>query len=69
MMACSTGLALPEVLQDGDVKSWFRRFEVCAAANDRNDAKKLKCLPTLLRGRACAVFDALLDASTDTYEH
>ena len=68
-MACRTGLALPEVLQDGDAKSWFRRFEVCAAANDWNNAKKLKRLPTLLRGRAWAVFDALPDASTDTYKH
>ena len=56
-MACSTGLALPEVLQDGDAKSWFKRFEVCAAANEWNDEKRLKCLPTLLRGRAWAIFD------------
>lgn len=46
-----------------------KRFEVCAVANDWNDAKKLKRLPTLLRGRAWAVFDALPDASIDTYEH
>ena len=68
-MACSTGLALPEVLQDGDAKSWFKRFEVCAAANEWNDEKRLKRLPTLLRGRAWAIFDALPDASTDTYGH
>ena len=68
-MACSTGLALPEVLQDGDAKSWFKRFEVCAAANEWNDEKKLRRLPTLLRGRAWAIFDALPDDSTDTYEH
>jgi len=61
-MACSTGLALPKVLQDGDAKSWFRKFEVCAAANDWNNAKKLKHLPMLLRGRAWAIFNALPDA-------
>ena len=69
-MACSTGLALPEVLHDGDAKSWFKRFEVCATANEwNNDEKKLKRLPTLLRGRAWAIYDALPDASTETYEH
>ena len=68
-MACSTGLALPEVLHDGDAKSWFKRFEVCATANEWNNEKKLKRLPTLLRGRAWAIYDALPDASTDTYEH
>ena len=68
-MASGTGLALPEVLQDGDAKSWFKRFEVCAVANEWDDEKKLKRLPTLLRGRAWAIFDALPDTSTDTYEH
>ena len=65
----STGLALPEVLQDGDAKSWFKRSEVCAAANEWDNGKKFKHLPTLLRGRAWAIFDALPDTSTDTYEH
>ena len=65
----STGLALPKVLQDSDAKSWFKTFEVCAAANEWDNGKKLKCLPTLLRGRAWAIFDALPDTSTDTYEH
>ena len=32
--ATGIGLALPEPLQDGDVRSWFKRFEVCAAANE-----------------------------------
>ena len=32
-MATGGGLALPEPLQDEDSHSWFKRFEVCAAAN------------------------------------
>ena len=66
-MATSVGLALPEPLQDGDARSWFKRFEVCAAANEWNDQKKLLRLPTLLRGRAWAIFDALTEEQTRTY--
>lgn len=65
-MATGVGLALPEPLQDGDARSWFKRFEVCAAANEWNDQKKLLRLPTLLRGRAWAVFDALTEEQTRT---
>ena len=32
-MATGGGLALPEPLQDEDSRSWFKHFEVCAAAN------------------------------------
>ena len=63
------GIALPEPLHGEDAKSWFKRFEVCAAANEWNDAKKLLRVPTLLKGRAWAVFESLSDAETDTYEH
>ena len=66
-MACGMGLALPKPLQDGDAKSWFKRFEICAAVNDWNDAKKLKRLPTLLKGRPWAIFDSLSEDSTDSY--
>lgn len=68
-MATGVGLALPEPLQEDDAKSWFKRFEVCAAANEWDDGKKLLRLPTLLRGRAWAIFDALPDADTGTYAH
>ena len=63
------GIALPEPLHGEDAKSWFKRFEVCAVANEWNDAKKLLRVPTLLKGRAWAVFESLSDAETDTYEH
>ena len=29
----------------------------------------MKCLPTLLKSQTWAIFDALPDASTDTYAH
>ena len=62
------GIALPEPLQDADAKSWF---EVCGAANGWDYGKRLLRLPTLLKGRAWAVYDdeALGDDQTDTYAH
>ena len=68
-MTSGVGLALPETLQEDDARSWFKRFEVCAAANEWDERKKLLRLPTLLRGRAWASFDALPDTDTDTYDN
>ena len=68
-MATGGGLALPEPLNDEDARSWFKRFEVCSAANGWDAAKKLLRLPTLLRGRAWAIFDSLGGDDTDTYDH
>ena len=63
------GIALPEPFHGEDPKSWFKRFEVCAAANEWDDAKKLLRTPTLLKGRVWAVFESLSEVETDTYEH
>ena len=68
-MASGTGIALPEVLRGEDAKSWFKHFEVCAGANGWNNKKKLRRVPTLLQGRAWAVYDSLTDEDTDTYAH
>ena len=38
-MASGTGLVLPEVLQDGNAKSWFKKVKVCAVANERENRK------------------------------
>ena len=66
-MAYGNGSALSEVLQDGDTKSWFKKFQICAVVNERDDDKKLKHLPTLLRGRAWAILMAsLIQAPTPT---
>lgn len=68
-MATGSGLALPEPLQEGDSHSWFKRYEVCATANGWDAAKKLQRLPTLLRGRAWAIYDSLPEDVMDTYDH
>ena len=60
-MAVSS-ICLPEPLQYDDARSWFRRFELCAAANEWDAAKQLLRLPTLLRGRSWAVYESLSDA-------
>jgi len=68
-MATGGGLALPEPLHDDNARSWFKRFEVCAAANGWDAAKQLLRLPTLLRERVWAIFDSLGDDDTDSYAH
>ena len=65
-MAAGNAICLPEPLEDGDAKSWFRRFDVCATANEWNAAKKLVRLPTLLRGRAWAIYESLGEADNES---
>ena len=47
----------------------LKGFEVCAATNEWDSAKKLLRVPTLLKGRAWAVFESLSEAEMDTYAH
>ena len=68
-METGGGLALPKPLHDEDSRSWFKRFEVCAAANGWDAAKKLLRLPTLLKGHARAIFDFLGEDEIDSYDH
>lgn len=68
-MATGDKLCLPEYLDDGDARSWFKRYELCAAANEWNNARKLLRLPTLFKGRAWAIFESLGDDDKDTYVH
>ena len=68
-MATGERLALPEPLHNKDSRSWFKRFEVCAAAKGWDAGKKLLRLPTLLKGRAWAIFDSLGEDETDYYDH
>ena len=46
-MASGVGISLPEALHGEEAKSWFRRFEVCAASNEWDNTKKLKRALTL----------------------
>jgi len=68
-MVTGGGLTMPEPLHDEDTHLGFKRFEVCSAANGWDEAKKLPCLPMLLRGHAWAVFDSLGEGNIDTYDH
>ena len=68
-MATGDRVCLPEHLDDGDARSWFKRYELCADANEWNAAKKLLRLPTLFKGRAWAIFESLGDNDKDTYAH
>ena len=69
LQMCKWQAYLPEPLYGDDTKSWFKRFEVCAAANEWDDTKKLLHTPTLLKGRAWAVYESLSEAETDTHAH
>ena len=68
-MVSGVRISLSEALHGEEAKSWFRQFEVCTAANEWDGAKKLKRVPTLLKGRAWAVYEALTDEEMDTYNH
>ena len=68
-MTTGDRLCLPEPLEDGDAISWFKRYELCAAANEWNAEKKLRRLPMLFKGRTWAIFESLGDGDTDTYDH
>lgn len=63
------GLSLPNKFDDGDIVSWLDSFDVCARANNWNDDNRLRRLPTLLTGRAFAVFQRLPDGQKDTLAH
>ena len=65
-MASST-ICLPEPLQHEDARSWFKRFKLCAAANEWDVAKQLLRLSTLLRGRSWAIYESLGDGDKETY--
>ena len=61
-----TGVALPNKFDDGDLLAWLESFDVCATANNWNDEARLRRLPTLLTGRAFAVFQRLIANQKDT---
>ncbi len=65
----TSGIALPTVFDDGNVVEWLDKFTVCAVANQWDDAAQLRRLPTLLSGRAFAIFHRLPNERKDTIAH
>ena len=63
-----TSVALLENVSDGDIVLWLRKFELCAAANDCKDDGMLKRIPTLLSGKAFAVFERLAATKKEDYK-
>ena len=55
-------VSVPKSFSDGDAHEWFQRFEIYAAANQWDGAKKALKLPTLLEGKALAIW---LELSTE----
>ena len=53
-MATGGNIALPEPLEGDDAKSWFKRYEVCGAANGWNDQKNFHVCQ-----RAWVIYDSL----------
>jgi hypothetical protein len=52
-------VALAESFSDGDIEFWLRKYELCSEANEWKEDIMLKRLPTLLCGKAFAVFERL----------
>ena len=67
-MATQRHISLPKTLANGDVSEWFKRFEICCAANDWNDATKALKLPTLLEGEALAIWLELTAEQQGSYD-
>ena len=48
-------VSIPKPFKEGDAREWFQRFEICCRANEWNDAKKARKLPTLLEGEPLSI--------------
>ena len=68
-MATGDRVCLPKHLDDGDARSWFKRYELYVAANEWNEAKNLLRLPKLFKGWAWAIYESLGNSQKDTYAH
>ena len=62
----SKHVSLLSAFSEGDLTEWFKRFDICSAANDWDDAMQAKKMPTFLEGEALAVW---LDLSEDDQEN
>jgi len=46
---------------------WFKRFKLCAAANEWKAAKQLLQLPKLFQGQSWTIYELLGEADKETY--
>ena len=49
-------ISIPSNFEDGNIVGWLEKFNVCATANQWDDATKLRRLPSFLNGRAFAIY-------------
>ena len=61
-------LSVPEAFSDGDFGLWLQKFELCLTANGWKEDEMLKCLPTLLSGKAFAVFERLGEDKKESFK-
>ena len=67
-MATGTAFCLPNPLEDGDAKAWFRQFDECADANNWKAVKKLVGIPLLLMGQAWNIYKLFGEGDNESYD-
>ena len=60
-------VSVPEKFEDGDVEMWVERFDLTATANGWNADMKLRLLPTILKGKAYAVYRQMTGEQKGNY--
>ena len=60
-------ISVPRPFESGNTVEWVHRFNICAKANGWNDDTKAVKLPTLLEGKALAVWLDLTEEQQGDY--
>ena len=58
---------LPRPFLEGKLTEWFQKYKVCCDTNEWEDGTKAKKLPTLLEGKALAVWLELTTEEKTSY--
>lgn len=66
-LATNRHISLTNTFASGDVSKWFKRFEICCAANQWYDATKAVKLPTLLEGEPLIIWLELSEDKQKDY--